>query len=70
MAASYLPVAAMWLLLQVILAIGCMWLLCGILTWSGALPESTNEWGYQARVDSKTEVIHQAKWFRFPYPCV
>ena len=54
---------------QVILAIASMWLLCGILTWTNALPDDKDTWGYGARVDIKSQVIKDAKWFRFPYPC-
>ena len=46
-----------------------MWLICGILTWTDTLPEDPSEWGHGARVDVKSQVLSDAKWFRFPYPC-
>ncbi|XP_048244534.1 solute carrier family 23 member 1-like [Haliotis rufescens] len=55
-------------LFPVLLAIVSAWVLCVILTVTGALPDDPKGWGYQARTDTRTEVLHKAKWFRFPYP--
>ena len=52
-----------------ILAILLSWFICGILTWTDALTDDPDEWGYAARTDTRKSVLDNAKWFRFPYPC-
>ena len=39
-----------------------------ILTASGVFPETEGKWGYKARTDINSEVLHKSEWFRFPYP--
>ncbi|XP_057376803.1 solute carrier family 23 member 1-like [Daphnia carinata] len=51
-------------LLPVLLSIVLVWTLCAILTASGAL-----ELGSPARTDNKINILLEAPWFRFPYPC-
>lgn len=55
-------------LFPVLLAMIVSWLVCVILTVSGALPDKKGEWGYNARTDIKTDVLYKSDWFRFPYP--
>ncbi|XP_014674568.1 PREDICTED: solute carrier family 23 member 2-like [Priapulus caudatus] len=55
-------------LFPVILSITIVWLLCAILTASGALPDNPTAHGYWSRTDTKLEVLNTAPWFRFPYP--
>ncbi|ESO97393.1 hypothetical protein LOTGIDRAFT_231570 [Lottia gigantea] len=52
----------------IMLAIVTAWVICIILTASGALPDDKNGWGYKARTDVKIAVLEKADWFRFPYP--
>lgn len=52
----------------IILAIMLAWLVCGILTWSGALTENEDKWGFAARTDQNFTVLKEAAWARFPYP--
>jgi len=54
----------------VILAIIVAWILCAILTASNAIPNDPVHWSYHARTDVKISVLHEANWFRFPYPCM
>ena len=56
------------LMFQVLLAMLTSWLICVILTVAGVFPETEGEWGYKARTDINSEVLHKSKWFRFPYP--
>lgn len=53
---------------QVILSTCIMWLLCYILTASGALPDDDSKYGYHARTDLRLNVIQEVSWIRFPYP--
>ncbi|ELU13612.1 hypothetical protein CAPTEDRAFT_122178 [Capitella teleta] len=55
-------------LFPVILAIIMTWGLCGILTVTDAIPNEPGHWAYAGRTDVKLEVLHEADWFRFPYP--
>ncbi|XP_046566148.1 solute carrier family 23 member 1-like [Haliotis rubra] len=55
-------------LFPVLLAIVSAWVICVILTVTGALPDDPKGWGYQARTDIRTDVLYKASWFRFPYP--
>lgn len=55
-------------LFPVLLAMLLSWLVCYILTISGALTNDAKGWGYGARTDTKPGVIENADWFRFPYP--
>ncbi|XP_050345921.1 solute carrier family 23 member 2 [Nymphalis io] len=50
-------------LFPVLLTIVIMWVVCGILTVSGALDAD-----HPARTDIKLNIIEQAPWFRVPYP--
>ncbi|XP_062596493.1 solute carrier family 23 member 1-like isoform X2 [Saccostrea cucullata] len=55
-------------LLPVILAVLISWLVCGILTISGAFSDNPKALEYQARTDASVKVLHNANWFFFPYP--
>ncbi|XP_004430789.1 PREDICTED: solute carrier family 23 member 1-like [Ceratotherium simum simum] len=52
----------------VLLALCISWFLCFVLTVTNALPADPTAYGYQARTDTKANVLSQAPWFRFPYP--
>ncbi|XP_070121978.1 solute carrier family 23 member 1-like isoform X9 [Equus przewalskii] len=52
----------------VLLSLCISWLLCFVLTVTNALPKDPTAYGYQARTDTKANVLSQAPWFRFPYP--
>ncbi|XP_065338002.1 solute carrier family 23 member 1 [Cloeon dipterum] len=47
----------------VLTAMVVMWVICGLLTATGLLPEEN-----LARTDSKLKILHEAPWFNFPYP--
>ena len=49
---------------QVLLSIVLVWTLCAILTVSDAF-----QTGSPARTDNKINILYEAPWFRFPYPC-
>ncbi|KAL0162483.1 hypothetical protein M9458_041879 [Cirrhinus mrigala] len=51
------------------MAIMVVWLVCYILTLTDVLPNDPNQYGYKARTDSRGDIMTQAPWFRFPYPC-
>ncbi|XP_046640676.1 solute carrier family 23 member 1-like [Daphnia pulicaria] len=51
-------------LLPVLLSIVLVWTLCAILTVSDAF-----QTGSPARTDNKINILYEAPWFRFPYPC-
>ncbi|XP_051532732.1 solute carrier family 23 member 1-like [Myxocyprinus asiaticus] len=53
----------------IIMAIMVVWLVCYILTLTDVLPDDPNRYGYKARTDSRGDIMTQAPWFRFPYPC-
>ncbi|CAH1793746.1 unnamed protein product [Owenia fusiformis] len=55
-------------LFPIVLAIIICWIICAVLTASGALPDKPNQWGYEARTDIRLQVLNDAQWFRFPYP--
>lgn len=44
------------------------WAVCGIITAAGGFPDDPEGAGYKARTDARTQVLQEAKWFRFPYP--
>ena len=44
------------------------WLLAGILTVTGVLPDDPSNIQFKARTDARTYVITNAKWFHLPYP--
>lgn len=44
------------------------WLLCFILTETGFFSDDPDVLEYQARTDSKGDVIEMASWFYVPYP--
>ena len=53
---------------QVILAIVVTWVICAILTAFNVFPDDPNEWGSAANTNIRLDVLHNAPWFRFPYP--
>ncbi|OWF56540.1 solute carrier family 23 member 1-like [Mizuhopecten yessoensis] len=55
-------------LFPVLIAMMSAWGICGILTAAGVFPTDQNGWGYEARTDTKLDVLRDSKWFRFPYP--
>ncbi|XP_033762509.1 solute carrier family 23 member 1-like isoform X2 [Pecten maximus] len=55
-------------LFPVLMAMLTSWGICGILTAAGAFPTESTAWGYDARTDTKLNVLSDSRWFRFPYP--
>ncbi|XP_020617462.1 solute carrier family 23 member 2-like isoform X2 [Orbicella faveolata] len=55
-------------LFPVILAIAASWIICAIITAAGGFPSDPSIPQYMARIDARTDVLKEAKWFRFPYP--
>ncbi|XP_030637125.1 solute carrier family 23 member 1 [Chanos chanos] len=53
----------------IIMAIMLGWLVCYILTLTDVLPNDPGHYGFKARTDARGEIMSQAPWFRFPYPC-
>ena len=53
---------------QVILAIAASWIICAIITAAGGFPSDPRIARYMARTDARTDVLKEAKWFRFLYP--
>lgn len=53
---------------QVLLAMTVSWLICLILTYSGALPQDPGHRGFWARTDARLSVLKDAQWVRIPYP--
>lgn len=53
---------------QVILAVLLSWMVCGILTAAGVFSDNPKNLDYHARTDASVRVLHNAKWFFFPYP--
>ncbi|XP_071165885.1 solute carrier family 23 member 1-like [Mytilus edulis] len=53
---------------SVIISVCLMWLLCYILTTTGAFPSDKKSYGYQARTDLRDEELKTASWVSFPYP--
>ncbi|XP_073790873.1 solute carrier family 23 member 1 isoform X1 [Danio rerio] len=51
------------------MAIMVVWLVCYILTLTNVLPDDPDLYGYKARTDARGDIMTQAPWFRFPYPC-
>ena len=45
-----------------------MWIFSYILTITGVYPDDPKAVNYQARTDARINVLHEAPWFRFPYP--
>ncbi|CAH1787820.1 unnamed protein product [Owenia fusiformis] len=52
----------------VLLAMVITWLICGILTATNVFPKTPGHWGYEARTDTKMDVLNNADWIRLPYP--
>lgn len=52
----------------VLLAMTIACTLCAIFTIYDVLPKEADQWGHLARMDRNIRVMHEAKWFRFPYP--
>ena len=44
------------------------WMLCGILTAAGALPEDPKDQMYDTRTDARVDVLSDSPWFSIPYP--
>ncbi|XP_077869170.1 solute carrier family 23 member 1-like [Saccoglossus kowalevskii] len=55
-------------LLPVVIAITFAWLLCYVLTVAEVLPNNPESYGYQARTDTRLNLLSDSKWFDFPYP--
>ncbi|XP_030846221.1 solute carrier family 23 member 1-like [Strongylocentrotus purpuratus] len=55
-------------LFPVILAILISWIFCAILTSTNVFPTEIDDYGFQARTDTRFQVLQEASWFRFPYP--
>ena len=53
---------------KVVLAVLTAWLFCYILTLTEVFPSDPEKVGYFARTDTRTQVLHDSSWFRFPYP--
>ncbi|KAG0717033.1 Solute carrier family 23 member 2 [Chionoecetes opilio] len=51
-------------LFPVLLAVASAWGLCWLLTYLDVLPQDNH-----ARTDLRLNMIHEAPWFRVPYPC-
>ena len=51
-------------LFPILITILVMWGFCAILTVSGAISEENG-----ARTDKNLQLVYNAAWFRFPYPC-
>ncbi len=47
----------------------CGWIVSGILTATGSLPDDPAEKGYKARADAYVGALNTASWFFVPYPC-
>jgi len=52
----------------IIMAIAVSWVICAIITAAGGFPSDPSIPQYMARTDARTDVLREAKWFRFPYP--
>ncbi|XP_076460516.1 solute carrier family 23 member 1-like [Babylonia areolata] len=55
-------------LFPVLLAMVISWVLCLVLTVSGALPSDPAAWGYSARTDIRASALKDSSWIRVPYP--
>ncbi|XP_063964543.1 solute carrier family 23 member 1-like [Lytechinus pictus] len=55
-------------LFPVILAILISWIFCAILTATNVFPTESDDYGFQARTDTRLQVLQEASWFRVPYP--
>ncbi|XP_072029177.1 solute carrier family 23 member 1-like [Amphiura filiformis] len=55
-------------LYPVVLSVMFAWFISYILTVAGAFPNDPATYGYEARTDTRIEVLQQSAWFRFPYP--
>ena len=53
---------------QVIISVSFSWLICYILTASNVFSEDEKDITYNARTDTKLQVLYDAAWFRIPYP--
>ena len=49
---------------QVLLTVAIMWVICFILTVTDTVPP-----GNPIRTDLKVELVQDAAWIKFPYPC-
>ena len=54
--------------IQVILAIGLVWLICVILTEAGVFPDDVTGGWTGANTHRRLDLLNEAPWFRFPYP--
>ncbi len=53
----------MFIASQVLFAVLIAWIVCVILTAAGSFEE-----GHPARTDKMASLLHEAPWFRVPYP--
>lgn len=53
----------------VVLAVMISWVVCSILTMTDAIPNDPTHWAYGGRTDLHAEVLAQAPWFSFFWPC-
>ena len=60
---SLVPLDSATLNSQVLFAVIISWLLCVILTASGAFEEN-----HPVRTDTKVSILREAPWFRIPFP--
>ncbi|XP_014779337.1 solute carrier family 23 member 1 [Octopus bimaculoides] len=51
-----------------LLAVGIGWILCYIFTVSNYYPSDPNSRSFNARTDTKLDLIQRTPWFSFPYP--
>ncbi|ESP03077.1 hypothetical protein LOTGIDRAFT_111205 [Lottia gigantea] len=52
----------------ILISIFTGWLLCAVLTASGALSSDTNHIHHYVRTDSRNDIVFSSPWFYFPYP--
>lgn len=55
-------------LFQVVLAMLGGYLVCATFTYTNTFPNDPEHHLYKSRTDTRMDIIHQAKWFRIPYP--
>jgi len=54
---------------KVLLGVAIVWLICGVLTATDAIPNDPDHWAYTTRTDTKSYVLDASPWFQIPYPC-
>ncbi|KAK7110155.1 solute carrier family 23 member 1-like [Littorina saxatilis] len=55
-------------LLPILLAMIVMWIVCGVLTVTNALPDDKSHPFYYSRTDAKMSIIRNTPWFQITYP--